>query len=226
MIQRKLLLLVLCCACIANTTYAQRKRTFIPEPGEGVSFNTSSLWVVGAPEEFTAGMRANSQAIHFMRDNVIGISHFSWAWGLGYSAHFYNGNLHLDVAEDGTTTPVYLAQEQYNSNRFATEYVDASVEFRYRGTANSKGRYNRLYLGGLVGYKTDSYSYLKNDNYRVKFYNVGGFNPLRYGVYAKVGRGQINLFGFYGLSTLVSDGPLMDTWSAARSMNAGLSITL
>jgi len=171
-------------------------------------------------------MRANSQAIHFMRDNVIGISHFSWAWGLGYSAHFYNGNLHLDVAEDGTTTPVYLAAEQYNSNRFATEYVDASVEFRYRGVANSKGRYNRFYLGGLVGYKTDSYSYLKNDNYRVKFYNVGGFNPLRYGVYAKVGRGQLNIFGFYGLSALVTDGPLMSDWSQARSMNAGLSITL
>lgn len=223
--QRKLLILM-CCAFFASTSYAQNKRTFIPEPGEGVSFNTSALWVVGAPEAFEAGMRANSQAIHFMRDNVIGISHFSWAWGLGYSAHFYNGNLHLDVSEDGTTTPVYLDPEQYNSNRFATEYVDASFELRYRGTANSKGRYNRLYLGGLVGYKTDSYSYLKNDNYRVKFYNVGGFNPLRYGVYAKLGRGQINFFGFYGLSPLVTDGALLDPWSDARSMNAGLSITL
>jgi hypothetical protein len=224
MIQRRLLSSMVFVLAIASA-YGQKTSTFIPEPGEGFSFNTSALIVSGAPGEFSPGAIANSQEIHFTRDNVFGISHFSWAWGLGYSAHFYHGNLHLDVSEDGTMTPLYLTGNGH-SNRFATEYLDASLEFRYRGNANNKGRYNRLYVGALFGYRTDSYSYYEDQNYRVKFYNIAGFNPYRYGVYAKAGRGPVNVFGFYGLSPLVVDGPLLDTWQEARSLNLGLSITL
>ncbi|MCH1401142.1 MAG: PorT family protein [Schleiferiaceae bacterium] len=224
MIQRRLLPLIVFVLAIASA-YGQKTSTFIPEPGEGFSFNSSALLVSGAPEAFSPGAIANSQEIHFMRDNVFGISHFSWAWGVGYSAHFYQGNLHLDVSEDGTMTPVYLTGNDH-SNRFATEYVDGTVELRYRGNVNKKGRYNRLYVGALFGYRTDSYSYYKDQNYRVKFYNIAGFNPYRYGVYAKAGRGPVNVFGFYGMSPLVVDGPLLDTWQEARSLNLGLSITL
>lgn len=224
MIQRRLLPFMVFVLAIASA-YGQKTSTFIPEPGEGFSFNSSALMVSGAPGEFSPGTFANSQEIHFTRDNVFGISHFSWAWGLGYSAHFYHGNLHLDVSEDGTMTPIYLTGNDH-SNRFATEYLDASLELRYRGNVNNRGRYNRFYVGALFGYRTDSYSYYKDQNYRVKFYNIAGFNPYRYGVYAKAGRGPVNVFGFYGLSPLVVDGPLLDTWQEARSLNLGMSITL
>jgi hypothetical protein len=40
-------------------------------------------------------------------------------------------------------TPVYLTGNDH-SNRFATEYVDGSLELRYRGNVNNKGRYNRF----------------------------------------------------------------------------------
>ena len=60
----------------------------------------------------------------------------------------------------------------------------------------------------------------------MKFYNIAGFNPYRYGVYAKAGWGPVNVFGFYGMSPLVVDGPLLDSWQEARSLNLGLSITL
>ena len=53
------------------SAYGQKTSTFIPEPGEGFSFNSSALIVSGAPGEFSPGAIANSQEIHFMRDNVL-----------------------------------------------------------------------------------------------------------------------------------------------------------
>ena len=199
---------------------------FIPEPGEGVHFNTSSLMIVGAPDSYAPAWQANSQEIQLLRENVIGLSHFSIAYGLGYSGHFYHGNLHIHVDEDGTQTLVDLSGEEYRSNRFATEYVDGILEFRYRSRANNKGRYNRIYLGGLMGYRVDAYSYQNSENYRVKFYDVDGFNTLRYGAYAKVGRGQFNLYYFFGFSPIVTSGVMLSDFENATSQNIGLSITL
>ena len=199
---------------------------YIPEPVEGFSFNTSVLMVAGVPEGFTPALMANSQEIQFMREHHIGLTHFGVAFGLGYSGHFYHGNIHIHVDEDGTQSVRDLTGQDYKSNRFATEYLDGSLELRYRSKVNKKGRYNRLYVGGVLGYKVDAYSYQKAESYRVKFYNVDGFNTLRYGLYAKVGRGQVNLFYFYGLSQIVTSGPMLPEWSNATSQNLGVSITL
>jgi len=161
-----------------------------------------------------------------MRDHVIGLSHFSVAYGLGYSAQFYHGNLRIDVAEDGTQTLVDLTGHDFISNRFATEYVDAALELRYRGKVNRKGRYNRLYIGGCFGYRTDAYSYYKDAVYQVKYYQIAGFNPFRYGVHVKAGRGPVNAYVYYGLSSIVVDGPMLPEWSEARPLSVGLSVTL
>lgn len=161
-----------------------------------------------------------------LRENVIGLSHFSIAYGVGYSAHFFHGNLHIDVAEDGTQTLVDLTGTTFERNRLALEFADAALEVRCRSQVNRKGRYNRVYLGGLAGYRTDAYSYYEDANYRVKFYNVKGFNRMRFGVYAKLGRGPVNFYGQWGLSPLVTSGPMLPEWSAARFYNLGLAVTL
>jgi len=205
---------------------ASAQRVFIPEQGEGVSFNISSLSIHGAPESFQAAPAANSVEIQLLRDQIIGLSHYSIAYGLGYSGHYFRGNLHIEVDEQGNQELIHLDPTTYTSNRFATEYVDGVVELRYRGRANNKGRYNRFYLGGLAGYRTNAYSYFKSDVYRVKFYNVQGFNPMRYGLYVKAGRGPINLYAYYGLSPLVSSGPMLLDWRNATTQNVGLSILL
>ena len=207
-----------------NCSYAQD--VHIPEPGEGFSFNTSFLMIAGVPDDYAPGVIANSQEFQLIRENHIGLSHFGVAYGLGYSGHFYHGNLHIHVDENGTQSVRDLTGQPYKSNRFATEYVDGLIELRYRGKTNKNGRYNRFYMGGILGYKVDAYSYQNSDSYRVKFYNVDGFNTLRYGLYAKVGRGQFNLFYFYGLSPIVTSGPMLPDWSNATSQNIGLSITL
>jgi hypothetical protein len=108
----------------------------------------------------------------------------------------------------------------------AAEYVDGVLEFRYRSAANNKGRYNRFYVGAIVGYRVDSYAYLQAEDYRVKFYNIGGFSTLRYGAYLKAGRGPFNLYYYYGLNPIVESGVLVPELGAATSQNIGLSITL
>lgn len=201
-------------------------KAFIPEPGEGMSFNTSSLMVVGASGAYTSSWKANSQEFQLLRENTIGLSHFGFAYGVGYSGHFYHGNLHVDVASDGQQILENLDGQSYISNRLATEYVDGILELRYRSNANKNGRYTRVYVGGLVGYLADSYSYLETENYRVKFYNIGGFSTLRYGAYLKAGRGPFNLYYYYGLNPMVESGVLVPIFGAATSQNIGLSITL
>lgn len=203
-----------------------KKRVFFPEPGEGISYNASSLLVLGGPSSFTPDWRANSQEFQVFREHSIALSHFSVAYGLGYSAHYYHGNLHIHVNPDGTQSLQDLTGTSYKRNRFALEFVDAVLEFRYRSTSNNKGRYTRLYVGGLFGYRADAYSYQEAENYRVKFYNIDGFNRYRYGVYAKLGRGPWNLYGYYGLNPLASEAPLLPDFSGATSANLGLSFTL
>lgn len=211
---------------LSLTGHGQSKTTYLPEPGEGFSFNSGLLSVLDAPESFESDARSNSQSFQFMRDNVIGLSHFSVAYGLGYSAQFYHGNVRIDVAEDGTQTLVDLSGRDFISNRFATEYVDAAIELRYRGKVNRNGRYNRFYIGGCFGYRTDAYSYYKDAVYRVKYYQISGFNPLRYGVHIKAGRGPVNAYVYYGLSAIVVDGAMLPEWSESRPLSVGLSVTL
>ena len=211
---------------LSLTGHGQSKTTYLPEPGEGFSFNSGLLSVLDAPESFESDARSNSQSFQFMRDNVIGLSHFSVAYGLGYSAQFYHGNVRIDVAEDGTQTLVDLSGRDFISNRFATEYVDAAIELRYRGKVNRNGRYNRFYIGSCFGYRTDAYSYYKDAVYRVKYYQISGFNPLRYGVHIKAGRGPVNAYVHYGLSAIVVDGTMLPEWSEARPLSVGLSVTL
>lgn len=201
-------------------------KAFIPEPGEGVSFNTSSLLVAGAGGAFEPAWKANSQEVQLLRENTIGLTHFGLAYGVGYSGHFYHGNLHVDVASDGQQNLENLDGQSYTSNRLATEYLDGVLELRYRSNSNKNGRYTRIYVGGLVGYLTDSYSYLETEAYRVKFYNIGGFSTLRYGAYLKAGRGPFNLYYYYGLNPIVESGVLVPELGAATSQNIGLSITL
>lgn len=201
-------------------------KAFIPEPGEGVSFNTSSLMVVGAGGSFAPAWQANSQEVQLLRETTFGLTHFGLAYGVGYSGHFYHGNLHIDVSADGSQTLQNLDDEAYLSNRLAAEYVDGVLEFRYRSAANNKGRYNRFYVGAIAGYRVDSYAYLQAADYRVKFYNIGGFSTLRYGAYLKAGRGPFNLYYYYGLNPIVESGVLVPELGAATSQNIGLSITL
>ena len=206
--------------------HGQSKTSFLPEPGEGFSFNSGLLTVLQAPASFQSHARSNSQSFQLMRDHVLGLSHFSIAYGLGYSAQFYHGNLRIDVAENGTQSIVDLTGRDFISNRFATEYLDATLEFRYRGKVNRNGRYNRLYLGGTFGYRTDAYSYYKDEIYQVKYYHVAGFNPIRYGLHVKAGRGPVNGYVHYGLSAIVVDGAMLPQWSEARPLSVGLSLTL
>ncbi len=140
----------------------------------------------------------------------IGLSHFGIAYGVGYSGHFYHGNVHVNVDPDGTQTLSFLNGQDYTSNRFATEYLDGVLEFRFRTNSNNNGRYTRLYIGGIIGYLTDSYSYFNSDAYRVKFITLVVLIQWRYGTYVKCGRGPFNLFYYFGLNPIVSSGVLID----------------
>lgn len=211
---------------LAYTTVGAQGKAFIPVRGEGVSFNTSSLMVFGAGTAFIPSWQANSQELQLLRECTLGLSHFGLAYGVGYSGHFYHGNLHIDVAADGSQTLQNLDDAIYLSNRLAAEYVDGILEFRYRSSANNKGRYNRFYLGAIVGYRVDSYAYIQAEDYRVKFYNIGGFSTIRYGTFLKVGRGPFNLYYYFGLNPIVTSGVLVPELGAANSQNIGLAITL
>ena len=199
---------------------------FVPEQGEGISFNTSSLIVVGANASYLPSWQANSQEVHLLREHRIGLSHFGIAYGVGYSGHFYHGNVHVNVDPDGTQTLSFLNGQDYISNRFATEYLDGVLEFRFRTNSNNKGRYTRFYIGGILGYLADSYSYFNSDLYRVKFYDIGGFSNLRYGSFIKFGRGPLNLYYYRGFNPVVSSGVLTTELGESTSQNIGLSITL
>lgn len=208
----------------AQNVWAQK--VFIPEQGEGIVFTASSLSISGAPSSFVPSNRSNAYAIQIFREHIIGLSHFSIAGGVGYSGQYYHGNVHIEVLENGEQNEVLLSAGSFKSNRIATEYADALLEFRYRGNANKKGRFTRIYVGGFAGYRTNAFSHLHTTNYEVKYYHIEGINPLRYGIYARAGKGPINLSASFSLSPIFSSGAMLTDWSEATSTSVGLSLML
>lgn len=178
-------------------------------------------------------------ALQFINDMPLGRSDFSIGIGLRLDINnFYSNAITSGVIDSNTfrnepsrfillDSLNTLQDFSYSTNRLVANYLTIPVELRFR-----PGRYNRLKfaIGADFGYKVRSHIkyrgddiFLNNGNeIELKIYDIRHLNLFRYGVYTRIGFGQLSVEGYYALSTLFKK----DKGPEMYPIQIGLNLTI
>src|SRR5690606_5951 len=106
---------------------------------------------------------------------------------------------------------IYGADVEINVNTTAINYVDIPLEFRYHFNKTDHSKGFRFALGGKVGFLMNSHTKVEITEpdgltKKIKTRQDFGLNPIRYGVYTRVGLSGFNLWAYYGLNKVFKEG--------------------
>lgn len=186
-------------------------------------------FMLDAPTDVSQEFVPNGHTIGVMVDRAFGSGNFALAYGLDYSSQRYYSNLWVTTdLGSGDENFLVLGADSIERNRLSTDYIDGLFELRFRGTPNAKGRFFRFYLGAKGGVRVRSNSRLRTNKGIVRFDNLGFLNRFRYGAYTRIGYGLLNVYAYYSLSELFTEGALGDGTSVENitPMSIGISLML
>ena len=202
---------------------------YMPRQGESVQFSYGYAMLLQAPEELQQTF-SDAWQLQFMNEVLLGNkNHFSLGYGLGFSQFNWRSNLRITTSPGAEELNYsYLATDSiYNKNRLLATYVDLPIEIRWRSNTNKYGRYWRFYFGGLVGYRMNTSSLFKVDDYSVKNYGISDVANVHYGVFVRTGFWMFNLYAYYGINPVFkSAAPGWEDLQDMRSLTLGLTISI
>ena len=228
MIKTKLLTLL----CALFIGLSGLRAQFIPETGEWLHFSYSKLTLLNAPEALEQKWNSQGWQLMLMYENLFGKrSHWGIGYGLGFSVNYWYTNLRITTNPGGGPLNYgYLPSDStYRCNRFSASYIDLPVEIRFRAKSNRKGQYFRFYFGGLVGYRINSFSQFRHDDYNVKHYRMNDLARWQYGVFVRTGWWLFNAYVYYGLNPVfgnLPEGEGLEGLDQLQNLSVGLSISL
>tara|TARA_R110002049_G_scaffold3836_1_gene28149 strand:+ start:419 stop:1153 length:735 start_codon:yes stop_codon:yes gene_type:complete len=125
---------------------------------------------------------------------------------------------------------VYGADASVSSNTMAINYFDVPLEFRYHVNKKDYNSGIRVAVGGKIGLLYNAHSkisFTDGDGLEQKIKNSQNFglNPIRYGVYTRLGFPGFNVWGYYGLNG-VFEGNKGPYGTESTQFNFGLSVAL
>lgn len=125
---------------------------------------------------------------------------------------------------------LYGSDVTVNTNSFSLNYIDIPLEFRYHVNKTNYEKGFRFAIGGKIGvlYNAQTKVEITEPNgltRKIKTRQDYGLNPIRYGVYARVGLPGFNLWSYYGLNKVFKDGQ-GPFGTEATQFNFGLSVAL
>ncbi len=163
---------------------------------------------------FNPGIGINTDRMAFIDDQTL----------------FNNPEIGPESSELLEITSVYGDDISIRTNSVSASYFEIPLEFRYHFLKNNYRSSMRVALGGKIGYLFQSqtkiaYTDSNGLDRKIKDRQSFGFNPLKYGVYARFGFSGINLWGYYGLNRvfLKEKGPFQ---TEASQINFGISVAL
>jgi hypothetical protein len=132
------------------------------------------------------------------------------AIGLGMDRYKFTNNYTLEY-ESGTNDLVMNDTElDIKKSQLITNYLDMPIELRYTKNPVDPSRSFKIAIGFRAGILISSFTKLKYDAeseiIKEKIRRDWNLNDYRYGVYGKIGVGNVNLFGYYNSSTLFETG--------------------
>lgn len=115
-------------------------------------------------------------------------------------------------------------------NTAAINYLDIPLEFRYHLNKEDNNKGFRFAIGAKVGFLLNSHTKVEITEAsgltrKIKNRQDFGLNPLRYGIYTRIGLPGFNLWSYYGLNTVFKDGQ-GPFGTEASQFNFGISVAL
>lgn len=139
---------------------------------------------------------------------------FAWALGLGFSGMnvHHNGQFIYNVVGDQINTDLVPHPEGINvlKNKISLNYVEVPFELRLRTMNQSVEERNvanfRFYLGFKGGVLVNSHTKYRDEEVKVKIYDVKNLMLYRYGPTVRIGFKKLSLHAFYSLTSIFEPG--------------------
>jgi hypothetical protein len=140
---------------------------------------------------------------------IFGNSNVSFSPGIGLSVHNLYSDSWIRATADSTYFEVIPDDISFKKSKFTATYLDIPLEIRYK----SKGEF-RLAVGFKFGFLMKAQTKYKGNDYQEQttqtvIIKKGKFNYVeknRYGFTGRIGYKWLNLWGYYQLSTLFTEG--------------------
>lgn len=183
------------------------------------------------PAKFDLGFwGSRSVNIYYQYDIRILKSRLSFVPGIGFSLErfkFKNNNT-LSYAATGDSISMVTGAEigipGIKKSSLVANYIEIPLELKYSTRPDDPGRSFKASIGGRIGWMYDAFTKVKyrEDGETKKFKDNQNYNltRIRYGVYAKIGVGNVSMFGYYNLTPMfkTGEGP-MTKGIAAKDFN-------
>ncbi|MCS7019616.1 MAG: porin family protein [Cytophagales bacterium] len=158
-----------------------------------------------APQEMELiPMQSRSINIYYMK-NVRISNRISFNVGVGAGMEKYGFANRVTLVESaGSAQLVDISQTSVRRSLLAVNYADLPAEFRF--SSGSGRRAFRIAAGGKLGVRVSSHTKVIYQEGINKYKDDFQLNPLRYGIYGRVGYSSFSFFGYYGLSELFRAG--------------------
>jgi hypothetical protein len=180
--------------------------TFLVEIGVNRALNASDTFNIGL-------WGSRSLNLYYQHDIKIPIlkGKFSFHPGLGFSMERYKFKDALVLEYDANEE---LQMQRLGipvlKSQFIANYIDAPLELRFSANPDDQARTFKTSIGFRPGFRISSFTKVKyeenGETKQFKSKQRWNLNDFRYGVYARIGVGNVNLFGYYNLSTNFKEG--------------------
>lgn len=168
---------------------------------------------LGASDDFDAGFFGSRTInIYYQYDIPLFESRFVFSPGIGFGLDRFKfkNNYTMDY-ESGTDVLIMTKSElDISKSQLITDYLDVPIELRYINNPSNPSGSFKVAVGFRAGVLFSSFTKIKykedSETIKEKTKRNWNLNNFRYGVYGKIGVGNVSLFGYYNLSTLFKNG--------------------
>lgn len=142
----------------------------------------------------------------FMFDKPFGKSTFSFGYGLGLLSHNFHSNADFIYSRDSTGNSQITTLKPFNRpfslNRFGQKFLEVPLEIRFRTKTD---RQFKIHAGVKLGYVVNDFRSIKDNDGKIRVYDIKNINKLRYGINFRIGYEQFCLTACYYLSEVFTD---------------------
>ncbi|MGZ4042083.1 MAG: outer membrane beta-barrel protein [Bacteroidia bacterium] len=175
------------------------------EPADRLIIEINHTSWIGFPPAIKIKTPSIGVNIALMFDKPIRKTNFSFGYGMGLFSHNFHSNADFIYVKDSASNSFTTKLEPYSRpvsiNRYAEKILEIPVELRFRTKTD---RQFKIHLGGKIGYVVSDFRSIKDNDGKIRVYNIKNINPLRYGINFRIGFEQIAICATYYLSEVFS----------------------
>jgi hypothetical protein len=164
-------------------------KNYKSDPNDRLIIEINQTGLLGLPNNIKQDLlKCFGVNIALMFDKPIGNSPFSIGYGIGLYSHNFHSNADFIYKKDsignGFTTKMEPFKRPYDLNRFAQKILEIPIEIRLRTKTDKQFK---LHFGGKIGYVINNFRSIKDNDGKIRVFDIKNINPLRYGVNVRIG---------------------------------------